>query len=853
MSVDALVQQDWLGEWLTGLNLSEYQDAFTKHGYTSSEVCAAISKEELKRIGVTKVGHLNRLNRALEKLKYDVNHALSDEIAQPPSTASSNNSSSSLGGVANQFAVDSNSTENPPPVPKRKSLQHRDTLPPPPEPSVHPSGRHTLGGHASYNSNAPPFSQNRASLRNPPPVAARRQRGVSDRSNTVARLDSSRPSPSARQPESEVFRPSPVREQPEIEVSRSSPAPEQQEPPVGEASRQSSAGGSSEVYPEGHPPANTCGQPSEEGGGARSNSVSSLQGTHSGGSPSPKPRRKLPVSAEDPGKDAEDPGKDAAVPAPPTRSSSKPPPPPRRGTNTRLSTVISPSALGDVMPSGEEASAPPPSSSPVEVHIADQTAPCDPIPPEEAAERFDSAAPPILPPRAGGLPPAFTPPPPPTDVDDARLSFHSPELSDSPPLQRLDSRGAVPAAHPQTPSPEPAFCRVLMQHGDSDPPPPPPPRRLTLSPQPSWTGLSSTTPPLPPRDAGVPNFQPSPPPFDRSSDSTPENAPPTSSSSREFSPPLVPSNGVQLPPPPPPITEHDFPEAEEDEDSCSEDDDDRPLMSITSTNAGNGRDDILLMPEHSDGFSSPSTGPSTPSHVGVSTIRQSGGATIMDDVIMLSSPLVETDLDYANQDAIDRATAALDNGDDYANQDAIDESIKISSSNPIKSRAVDADRDYENQDVIDEDIIPLGTLPLGSSLSGEFDRLESTDSEASPRWNLPREYSLGGLGSSVSDDEEPIFGDSLDGKGGTFPRVVDPGAVVTDQKPRALTTVTPAEDGKLKSPDKSKSPMKQPSLRYAVSVPGGLTDGENYFDGVSGVVVWECEVCSCECGRCDMV
>ena len=59
----------WLSSWLTELNLSEYIDTFEKAGYTTPELCTTItSKEELKIIGVTKLGHLNRLFRAVEKL-----------------------------------------------------------------------------------------------------------------------------------------------------------------------------------------------------------------------------------------------------------------------------------------------------------------------------------------------------------------------------------------------------------------------------------------------------------------------------------------------------------------------------------------------------------------------------------------------------------------------------------------------------------------------------------------------------------------------------------------------------------------------------------------------------------------
>ena len=64
----------WLTSWLTELNLPEYIDTFGNAGYTTPELCATIGdKEKLKSIGVSKVGHLNRLFRAVEKLGSELN------------------------------------------------------------------------------------------------------------------------------------------------------------------------------------------------------------------------------------------------------------------------------------------------------------------------------------------------------------------------------------------------------------------------------------------------------------------------------------------------------------------------------------------------------------------------------------------------------------------------------------------------------------------------------------------------------------------------------------------------------------------------------------------------------------
>ena len=64
----------WLEIWLTELSLSEYVGVFANAGYTTPEQCATIrDKDKLKSIGVSKLGHLNRLIRAIEKLGSEVN------------------------------------------------------------------------------------------------------------------------------------------------------------------------------------------------------------------------------------------------------------------------------------------------------------------------------------------------------------------------------------------------------------------------------------------------------------------------------------------------------------------------------------------------------------------------------------------------------------------------------------------------------------------------------------------------------------------------------------------------------------------------------------------------------------
>ncbi len=66
------MSESWLQTWLVGLNLAEYEDVLQSHGYTSPKNLASIlERDQLKAMGVTKVGHLTRLFRAIQKLRSD--------------------------------------------------------------------------------------------------------------------------------------------------------------------------------------------------------------------------------------------------------------------------------------------------------------------------------------------------------------------------------------------------------------------------------------------------------------------------------------------------------------------------------------------------------------------------------------------------------------------------------------------------------------------------------------------------------------------------------------------------------------------------------------------------------------
>lgn len=62
--------QGSLAIWLHALNLSEYVSLLTEKGYDTPEKCSSISdKDALRSLGVSKLGHVNRLFRAIEKLR----------------------------------------------------------------------------------------------------------------------------------------------------------------------------------------------------------------------------------------------------------------------------------------------------------------------------------------------------------------------------------------------------------------------------------------------------------------------------------------------------------------------------------------------------------------------------------------------------------------------------------------------------------------------------------------------------------------------------------------------------------------------------------------------------------------
>ena len=55
--------------WLDKLGLPEYTENFLSAGYYTLQRCATLSKADLTAIGVTKLGHVHRLDRDLKRMK----------------------------------------------------------------------------------------------------------------------------------------------------------------------------------------------------------------------------------------------------------------------------------------------------------------------------------------------------------------------------------------------------------------------------------------------------------------------------------------------------------------------------------------------------------------------------------------------------------------------------------------------------------------------------------------------------------------------------------------------------------------------------------------------------------------
>ena len=138
----------WLQEWLEELNLIDYQTLLIENGLTSKNVLMNVEKTQLKDYGVTKPGHLNRLHKAILKLRGDV-HVNGDGDSSNTSSSSDLIGSNPTLSTSDTMPLDNQNSvvDGPPPsltdptagvappVPRRRSLRRYS-----------PVHRHTVGG-----------------------------------------------------------------------------------------------------------------------------------------------------------------------------------------------------------------------------------------------------------------------------------------------------------------------------------------------------------------------------------------------------------------------------------------------------------------------------------------------------------------------------------------------------------------------------------------------------------------------------------------------------------------------------------------------------------------------------------
>ena len=717
---------DWVVTWLRELNLSEYQDNFCNNGYRTHEECLEIEKEDLKRIDIVKVGHVNRLYRAVEKLRSD--SRLSPQIQSPLENTDTTSPhrpaiSTLLSPTGASGSLSNSGSRAPPPVPMRRSLRRKEPSSP---------------TKSSVEGALPPSSQGvQATLDvgSPPPPVLPRQQSLKTVTKPQSALNIKiRKRASTEGEGCEDFQ--------KPEESELSPIPQSPAVLTGGESNQTSTQFPLEQF-------QTVGQNREPPQQIPLVVSAAATATENHLPPCPSDPDDNPVLAV--AQEPEMPPKPSPRPVTKQKSLGKPPPPPvRKESDPALLAPAKPSPRDDSTgqqvsahlnggsesrelsesfnriqsPTSDTAPALPPKTKRIIIPTGDVVFELEnePMPPLDEGNRTQNGLPPMLPPKDVGVP-KFTPPPPPrtqgppppprvsTLMKGSSLASSAPAPMQQPPL---------PSKDPGVPNfkPPPPVQQLPLPSKDPGVPnfkPPPPVQQLPLpSKDPGVPNFKPPPPvqqlPLPSKDPGVPNFKPPPPPPQAELANPPpldlplRDSPPSGDAGTRsgLSPPVLPPKDVVFPPPPPPITEEDFPE-DDDDDSEEEQ---GPLMSISSSSLGVNRDSILLVSDGGVESTSDSPSPiSSPEPTSGTLIRQqpSPGANLDDIILVSQSP----NPDYMNDEALFSKTR------DYANQDAIDETIQIHGTSPIKSRTLycDTDLDYENQEVLDGDIIPLSVLP----------------------------------------------------------------------------------------------------------------------------------------------
>uniref|UniRef100_A0A8D1ZHJ2 SAM domain-containing protein n=1 Tax=Sus scrofa TaxID=9823 RepID=A0A8D1ZHJ2_PIG len=58
-----------VGEWLEAIKMGRYTEIFMENGYSSMDAVAQVTLEDLRRLGVTLVGHQKKIMNSLQEMK----------------------------------------------------------------------------------------------------------------------------------------------------------------------------------------------------------------------------------------------------------------------------------------------------------------------------------------------------------------------------------------------------------------------------------------------------------------------------------------------------------------------------------------------------------------------------------------------------------------------------------------------------------------------------------------------------------------------------------------------------------------------------------------------------------------
>ena len=107
-----MTDSNWFETWLQDLSLTEYIPQLEGNNLTTPTALSSVTKDQLKSIGIVKLGHLNRLCKAIERLKDDT-----------PSNVSRPVPVSRGRGSTLPVTMMNGPSSNAPPVPMRRSVK----------------------------------------------------------------------------------------------------------------------------------------------------------------------------------------------------------------------------------------------------------------------------------------------------------------------------------------------------------------------------------------------------------------------------------------------------------------------------------------------------------------------------------------------------------------------------------------------------------------------------------------------------------------------------------------------------------------------------------------------------------